>query len=51
MNATSSLLPKEIMVGMLRKGSTGNQILDILDVIASENQDNVNVDNTEVSAA
>jgi hypothetical protein len=28
---------KDLMIGMLRKGETGNQILDILDVIAPDN--------------
>jgi hypothetical protein len=27
---------KDLMIGMLRKGETGNQILDILDVIAPD---------------
>jgi hypothetical protein len=27
---------KDLMIGMLRKGDTGNQILDILDVIAPD---------------
>jgi hypothetical protein len=27
---------KDVMIGMLRKGETGNQILDILDVIAPD---------------
>ena len=27
---------KDLMIGMLRKGETGNQILDILDVIAHD---------------
>ena len=27
---------KDVMLGMLRKGATGNQILDILDVIVPE---------------
>lgn len=29
-------LPRDVMVGMLRKGETGNQILDILNVIVPE---------------
>jgi len=28
---------KDVMLGMLRKGQTGTQILDILDVIVSDN--------------
>jgi len=27
---------KDVMLGMLRKGATGNQILDILNVIVSD---------------
>ena len=27
---------KDVMLGMLRKGATGNQILNILDVIVSD---------------
>lgn len=30
---TAATLSKEVMVGMLRKGATGNDILNILDVI------------------
>jgi hypothetical protein len=32
---------KDMMIGMLRKGNTGNQLLDILNVIAPE------IDSTE----
>ena len=37
------------MVGMLRKGQTGDQILDILNVIVST--DELNEDTQEVDAA
>lgn len=42
-------LPRDLMVGMLRKGQTGDQILDILNVITST--DEVYEDTQEVDAA
>jgi hypothetical protein len=42
-------LSRDLMVGMLRKGQTGDQILDILDVITST--DEVTEDTQEVDAA
>jgi hypothetical protein len=33
---TVATLPVDVMVGMLRKGATGNEILDILNVIVPE---------------
>lgn len=40
---------RDLMVGMLRKGQTGDQILDILNVITST--DEVTEDTQEVDAA
>ena len=41
-------LPRDVMVGMLRKGETGNDILNILEVIAPTTDDQVSEDlNTE----
>jgi hypothetical protein len=37
---------KDVMLGMLRKGATGTQILDILDVIVSDQNDLNDVDET-----
>lgn len=31
---------RDMMIGMLRKGQTGNQLLNILNVITPDNQDN-----------
>ena len=42
-------LSSDLMVGMLRKGQTGDQILDILNVITST--DEVTEDTQEVDAA
>jgi hypothetical protein len=42
-------LSRDLMVGMLRKGQTGDQILDILNVIVST--DELNEDTQEVDAA
>lgn len=42
-------LSRDLMVGMLRKGQTGDQILDILNVITST--DEVYEDTQEVDAA
>lgn len=42
-------LSRDLMVGMLRKGQTGDQILDILNVITST--DEVTEDTQEVDAA
>ena len=42
-------LSRDLMVGMLRKGQTGDQILDILNVITST--DEVAEDTQEVDAA
>ncbi len=43
-------LSRDLMLGMLRKGNTGNQILEILNVIVGEVQEQpeteVQVDNT-----
>ena len=39
-------LNRDMMIGMLRKGQTGNQILDILNVITPDNQNDV-TDNLE----
>lgn len=41
-------LPRDVMVGMLRKGETGNQILDILNVIVP---DQIELTDEEVTAA
>lgn len=41
-------LPRDVMVGMLRKGETGNQILDILNVIVP---DQTELTDEEVTAA
>lgn len=40
---------RDLMIGMLRKGQTGDQILEILNVLTS--QDEVNEDTQEVVAA
>lgn len=42
-------LSRDLMVGMLRKGQTGDQILDILNMITST--DEVTEDTQEVDAA
>lgn len=42
-------LSRDLMVGMLRKGQTGDQILDILNAITST--DEVTEDTQEVDAA
>jgi hypothetical protein len=42
-------LSRDLMIGMLRKGQTGSQILEILNAIAST--DEVNEDALEVEAA
>ena len=42
-------LSRDMMVGMLRRGQTGDQILDILNVITST--DEVTEDTQEVDAA
>jgi hypothetical protein len=38
---------KDVMLGMLRKGETGNQILDILNVIVPEQTEVQNEEVTE----
>ena len=38
MSATVEL-SRDVMLGMLRKGQTGNEIMQILDVIAPESQE------------
>jgi hypothetical protein len=42
-------LSRDLMIGMLRKGQTGSQILEILNAITST--DEVNEDALEVEAA
>jgi hypothetical protein len=42
---------KDVMLGMLRKGQTGTQILDILDVIVSDETEVKNDEVTEQVAA
>ena len=41
-------LPREVMVGMLRKGATGNDILNILNVIVPDTDEVVDT-NTELT--
>jgi len=40
---------REVMLGMLRKGATGNQILDILNVIVSDETE-TSIENETASA-
>lgn len=40
---------REVMIGMLRKGDTGNQILDILNVIVSDETE-TSIENETASA-
>ena len=48
----SATFSKEVMLGMLRQGNTGDQILGILDVIASDVRDeNVQEQQELVSAS
>jgi hypothetical protein len=45
-------LSRDLMVGMLRKGQTGDQILDILDILNMiTSTDEVTEDTQEVDAA
>lgn len=37
-------LSRDVMMGMLRKGQTGNELLQILDVIAPSAEDNNNTE-------
>ena len=43
-------LSREMLLGMLRTGSNGNHLLDILDVIVSNDYDVVDTQEQEVSA-
>lgn len=42
MTSVTMDFPRNIAIDMLRKGNTGNEILQILDVIVPDNQDSVN---------
>lgn len=42
MTAMTMEFPRNIAIDMLRKGNTGNEILQILDAIVSDNQDSIN---------
>jgi len=41
---------RDLMVGMLRKGQTGDQLIQILDVIVTGLNDSIQEDEVEVSA-
>jgi hypothetical protein len=48
---TVATLPVDVMLGMLRKGETGNDILDILNVIVPDQTDAQDQELTEQVAA
>lgn len=43
-------LSRDLMLGMLRRGNTGDQLMQILDLIISERNSQVEVQNDETEA-